>query len=227
MRLVDAAGDVPEEFETRRVSPVEVFEHDEDRSDRGKGGDEVPHLGKECGLTGDAFEPPIGEGSRWWRQVCPRAVASDKVEPGTVGRSIRQVVAVAGEDEHVSGTRFPNEVAHERRLADPGGAAYQHESALASNSGGQVLLEACPLPVPSDQRQPIGRLVGPRHHVVLHGRFLVLCGSARYQLFWSVLNSDIVIDAGNRPPFALRGAVVRQGASRADPASWRLLAPVH
>jgi hypothetical protein len=111
-QVVDAAGDVPEEFETRRVSPVEVFEHDEDRSDRGKGGDEVPHLGKECGLTGDAFEPPIGEGSGWWRQVCPRAVASDKVEPGTVGRSIRQVVAVAGEDEHVADTRFPNEVAH-------------------------------------------------------------------------------------------------------------------
>ena len=70
-QVLDATGDVPQEFETGRVNPVEVFEHDEDWSDCGKGGDEVPHLSKECGLTGDAFEPAIGPSGRRWRQVAP------------------------------------------------------------------------------------------------------------------------------------------------------------
>ena len=63
-QLLDAAGNVPEELETGRVRPVQVFEHDQNRSHRGKGSHEASHLGKEPGLAGNAFQPAVDERSR-------------------------------------------------------------------------------------------------------------------------------------------------------------------
>ena len=59
-----ATSDMPQEFETRRISPMEVFQHDESRTDRGEVGDEAPHLGKERGLAGDPFESTVGKRGR-------------------------------------------------------------------------------------------------------------------------------------------------------------------
>jgi hypothetical protein len=175
---------MPQELEAGRVSPMEVFEHDESRTDRGEGGDEAPHLGKERGLAGDALEPAVGKRDRRRGQVVPQSIASDEIEPRTVGRRVRQVVAVPGKDEHVASARFPHQVAHQRRLADTRGATDEDKAAPAGNRGGQMLVEAQSLPSSSNEGRPVGKLARPGDHLMLHGPFPVPWGSVCHHTVW-------------------------------------------
>src|SRR5215217_9124011 len=87
------ASDMPQELEASGVGPMQVFQHDESRTNRSDARHKVPHLSKERGLAGDPFESAVGKRGRRCGQTVPRSVASHEVEPGTVWRGVRQVIA--------------------------------------------------------------------------------------------------------------------------------------
>ena len=148
-QLVDPARDEAQQVEAGAVRPMEVLEHEHERSLRGQGHEEVAHLGEEVRLARRAIES--GDG-RSVGGIGEGLGAPGDLDPRAVGRGLGAVVAVADEDVGARVRRLAAERIREGGLPDAGLAADQDEAALAIAHRSQAIVQEREFAVAPDQR---------------------------------------------------------------------------
>src|SRR5262249_44235893 len=127
-----------EEIKAGGVRPVQVLQEEHDWAPRRQCDKEVARLSEEGGPAGRTAET----GHRWGAcGVGEGADALGDLEPGTVGRGLDPVVAVAREDGNARVRGRAGEPAGEGGLADAGLAADQHQAAPAVARGSQAVAQ--------------------------------------------------------------------------------------
>ena len=147
--LVDPARDEAQQVEGGTVRPMEVFEHEHERSLRGQGNEEVAHLGEEVRLARRAIES--GDG-RSVGGIGEGLGAPGDLDPGAVGRGLGPVVAVADEDVRARARRLAAERIREGGLANAGLTSDQDEAAPTIARRGQAVVQEGEFAVAPDQR---------------------------------------------------------------------------
>ncbi len=146
--LVDPVRDEAQQVERGAVRPMEVFEHEYERSLRRQGNEEVARLCEEVRLarrTVEARDGRRGGGVRMGFNT------PGDLDPGTVGWGFGAVITVAGEDARARVRRLATECICEGRLPDAGLAADQDEAAPTITRRRQALVQERQLAVAADQ----------------------------------------------------------------------------
>jgi hypothetical protein len=145
---VDPVRDEAQQVEARAVRPMEVFQHEYERSLRGQGNEEVARLREEARLARRAVEAGDGRSVDGIREDLD---ATGDLDPRAVGWGLGAVIAVAGEDVRPRLRRRAAERIRKGGLADARLAADQDHAAPAMTRHGQPVVEEGEFAVPTDR----------------------------------------------------------------------------
>jgi len=144
-------ADVAQQFQARRIRPVDVLQHDEQRPRRLRPRAEGAHLIEEFQLARQRADLVRGQERRQGGQAAVLSIAGRKVEPQTVGWRGRQVEAVPHGNRHTQRTGGLHRVAGERRLPDPRLTADEDHSPTPVPCGGKLFVQQGTLRPPPDE----------------------------------------------------------------------------
>ena len=150
------SGKESQQIERRRIGPVEILQHENERALGADTRKEVANEVEESVLAGHCRELGLIADGFWnGRQAVNGPVVTIDLDPGSVGRRRRQVVAAAGQHETVSPFGLVDEVVDESGLTDPGLATDQNERAMTPGGIIQKLMEFGTLAVPAVDRRAL------------------------------------------------------------------------
>ncbi len=161
----EAATDDAQQVEGGGVCPVQVVDEEDHRLDCRQCRQVVPYPPEDGLLTDQGLTGTIGGQYGCWQggQRVAGGSTDQRLDPRTVGRRLREVVAPADEDERTKLRRLVTERLSERGLADPRLADDEHEAALPAERGAEMRAQDTEFTVASDQRGWSIRRCGGAH----------------------------------------------------------------
>ena len=128
--LAKVGRNMAEKLQTGGIGPVQILEQHQDGAGGAELGEEAADFGEEGGLIGDALQDTPGEGHGRGGERGVGGIGGHQVEPGTVRRSVGQVVAVPGQHAAAACRGVAGKVPGQRRLADAGFTTEEDEPAV-------------------------------------------------------------------------------------------------
>ncbi len=123
-------GEGAQQFDAGGIGPVQILQHQQHWTGLGEAEEDLAHLREEGRLVDDrSLEDPAGERRRNGERRLFRAQIAEQIEPGTIGRGVGEVIAVAGKDEDAALRGFGGQIVGQRGLADARLAADEDEAA--------------------------------------------------------------------------------------------------
>jgi hypothetical protein len=147
-QLVDPAGDEAQHIKAGAVCPVQVFQHEHERSRRREGNQELARLQEEIRLARCTIQAGDGRSAG---DVASLNTPGD-LNPRAIGWRLRAVITVTGEDLHSRVRGLAAECIRERALADAGLTADQDEATPTVARRGQAIMQEGEFTVASNQR---------------------------------------------------------------------------